>query len=62
MPVGIVISASHNLPSDNGFKAYMSDGGQLAPHDKAVIEHVKAVTNINTMEFDAAISQGLMQQ
>jgi phosphoglucomutase len=32
---GIVISASHNPPQDNGFKVCWSDGGQLvAPHDR----------------------------
>ncbi|MDW8349918.1 MAG: phospho-sugar mutase [Verrucomicrobiae bacterium] len=42
---GIVISASHNPPHDNGFKCYFSDGGQLVePHASAVIAEVKALT------------------
>ena len=34
---GIVVSASHNPPTDNGFKAYASDGGQLVPPDDAAV-------------------------
>lgn len=53
---GIVISASHNPPSDNGFKAYWSDGGQLvAPHDKGVMEMANKVTEIKTTDYDTAV-------
>lgn len=34
---GIVITASHNPPEYNGFKAYLADGGQLVPPDDALI-------------------------
>ena len=44
---GIVISASHNPPTDNGFKAYWTDGGQVVPpHDKNIIAQVQTVTTI----------------
>ena len=57
--IGIVISASHNPPADNGFKAYWSDGGQLvAPHDKGVLEVASKIDTINAADFDAAISEG----
>src|SRR5690606_15157037 len=40
---GVVITASHNPPHDNGFKAYFADGGQVVPpHDNAIIERVQA--------------------
>jgi phosphoglucomutase len=41
---GVVITASHNPPHDNGFKAYFEDGGQVTPpHDKGIIDEVNAV-------------------
>lgn len=54
---GIVISASHNPPSDNGFKAYWSDGGQLVkPHDKGVLAMVAKITNIKVVDYEEAVS------
>jgi phosphoglucomutase len=41
---GVVITASHNPPHDNGFKAYFEDGAQVVPpHDKAIVTEVNAV-------------------
>jgi phosphoglucomutase len=41
---GAVITASHNPPHDNGFKAYFVDGGQVVPpHDKGIVAEVAAV-------------------
>lgn len=56
---GIVISASHNPPLDNGFKAYWSDGGQLVPpHDKGVQKAAGEVAKILTCDYDKAVSEG----
>ncbi len=44
---GIMVTASHNPPSDNAVKAYWSTGGQLLPpHDQGVIDRVMAVQEI----------------
>jgi phosphoglucomutase len=41
---GVVITASHNPPHDNGYKAYFDDGAQVVPpHDAAIVAEVKAV-------------------
>ncbi len=41
---GVVITASHNPPHDNGFKAYFVDGGQVVPpDDSGIVAQVNAV-------------------
>jgi len=56
---GIVISASHNPPADNGFKVCWSDGGQLvAPHDKGVLQMAEALTTINSIDYNQALQEG----
>jgi phosphoglucomutase len=56
---GIVISASHNPPSDNGFKCYWSNGGQvIEPHDKGIIRCVEAVGQIPEADFYASLKSG----
>jgi len=57
--VGVVISASHNPPSDNGFKAYWSHGGQvLPPHDSGIIDCVYQAGEIPTADYQEAVSSG----
>ncbi|MDP6040408.1 MAG: phospho-sugar mutase, partial [Candidatus Latescibacteria bacterium] len=59
---GIVISASHNPPSDNGFKAYWTDGGQVVPpHDKNIITEVSTVTTLNKIDYDEGIQKNRIQ-
>ncbi|QDT25598.1 Phosphoglucomutase [Gimesia panareensis] len=60
--VGAMITASHNPPSDNGFKAYWSTGGQvLPPHDQGIIDEVYQATDIPLVDFDTAVQEGKIQ-
>ncbi|MBZ0272766.1 phospho-sugar mutase [bacterium] len=59
---GIVITASHNPPTDNGFKAYWDDGGQVVPpHDTEILKRVMAVGEVKTMPLAAARQAGLVR-
>ncbi len=49
---GVVITASHNPPEYNGYKAYWGDGGQVvAPHDTGIIDEVRKITSIRDIKF-----------
>ena len=60
--VGAMISASHNPPADNGFKAYWSHGGQvLPPHDKGIIECVYESDEIPMVDYEEAVKSGKIE-
>jgi phosphoglucomutase len=50
---GVVITASHNPPEYNGYKAYWDDGGQVvAPHDQGITDEVRKISSVNEIRFD----------
>lgn len=56
---GIMITASHNPPSDNAVKVYGPSGGQyVPPHDADSIHEMQTVTWIDRMPLDKAKAAG----
>lgn len=61
---GIMITASHNPPDDNGFKAYGRHGGQVVPpDDEGIIACVKALAGepIERLPLDRAVAAGRLR-
>ncbi|MBI3839008.1 MAG: phospho-sugar mutase [Planctomycetia bacterium] len=56
---GIIVTASHNPPSDNAVKAYWSTGGQLLPpHDQGVIDCVMSTATVQRTPFSTGLAKG----
>ena len=61
---GVMITASHNPPEYNGYKAYWSDGGQfVAPQDGDVIAYVNKIDDLAGLKAAneaEAVSSGML--
>ncbi len=59
---GIMVTASHNPPSDNAVKVYWSTGAQvLPPHDGAIIDRVMTCQEIISVPFAEALANGQVE-
>jgi phosphomannomutase len=47
---GVVVTASHNPPADNGYKVYLGDGSQIVPPaDVEIASRIDAVTRVSDL-------------
>ena len=59
---GIVISASHNPPQDNGIKIYWNDGAQVSsPNDKNLMKIAQNIKDIKIGNFEELKQSGKIQ-
>ncbi len=59
---GVMITASHNPPADNGFKVYSHTGGQVLEEDAdKIIAAVESAASIPTCDFLTALSDGRIE-
>jgi len=59
---GIMVTASHNPPSDNAVKVYWAGGVQvLPPHDKGIIDRVMRCDAVHRQSFDAGVAAGRVE-
>lgn len=59
---GVMITASHNPPADNGFKVYSKTGGQVLDEEAAQITAaVNSATHIPTVDYLTALGDGRIE-
>jgi phosphomannomutase len=51
---GVMVTASHNPPQDNGYKVYLGDGSQIVPPtDRQIASHIAAVRSVRDLYLPA---------
>ena len=62
---GIMVTASHNPPADNGYKVYWENGAQIIPpHDALISEQIDAIGGpgaISPPSFGALVADGKVE-
>lgn len=53
---GIMVTASHNPPQDNGYKVYLGDGRQIVPPaDVEISKQIRKIINVQDLSFSSVI-------
>ena len=59
---GIMVSASHNPPSDNAVKIFWDNGGQIRPpHDQGVLRCAQQVQQVARLPFQSGVAAGTIE-
>ena len=62
---GVIVTASHNPPKDNGYKVYWGNGAQIIPpHDRKISELIDSVDSIDEIkvgDLDEFRSEGVVK-
>jgi phosphomannomutase len=55
---GVMVTASHNPPGDNGYKVYLGDGAQIVPPaDREIEAAIRSVEQLSTVALGEAAQQ-----
>jgi len=53
---GVIVTASHNPPKDNGYKVYWNNGAQIvSPHDQEISRYIDEVDQVSEITIEPLV-------